>query len=1086
MRSHELSSAGHVGGPADSAAQAAGSRLTCAQEQLWLADQLNPHGSGYLIPLQLRITGDLDVGALANALRSFVHRHEILRTAVRAQDGRPVGVVRPADEFALVVDDLTGADDEEVERALLAESRTPLDVAEGLPIRARLLRTAPSEHLLCLTVHHMVFDGGSRDVLYRELEVAYAAGAGRPDTAGEPRPDPYGAPERAGDAATADPADTAEALCFWRESLAGLTPFELPPDRPRPARRAGAGARREFALPQQTTDRLSLLARRSGASLRMVLVAAAQALLSRWSGRTDVTVGSTCSTRDDPALVAAVGPFVDMLVLRGDVSGDPAFNELVERVREVTLDAYDARAVPFGEVVRELGGDRDPSRTPLFQILVDHNVRRHRAPVLPGLSVTELPERCVGSKYDLSVSFQQVEESLTVELTWDTALYEEATTARLARQLRALLIQAADHPQTRLSALVPPDEEERREALAAGTGAVLASGESCLHELFEAQAARTPHAAAVVDESGELTYAELDARAGALADVLRRHGVGPEVPVGVMFGPSADLFVAVLGILKSHGAYLPIDPSAPRKRVEHVVSESRPRFVLTRPDLAELVSSAGGTPLVAPFGEELGPADGPADDSAVRLTPDNLCALYYTSGSTGAPKAVACTHRGWVNYVRWMQRQHGLRPGETVLHRCTATFDVMVAEALWPLCFGGRVAVLGNGLGADPRAVIDAAVRFRAVQLQFVPTALDLFLEELTDSDLAGLDALRSVVSGGEALLPGTVRRFFSRFGGTVLLDNNWGTTETSVDSTSHRCTSEDPDSSPGALTIGLPVDNHEVYVLDARHAPAPLGTPGEIHIGGIGLARGYHGNPARTAERFIPHPFRPGARLYRTGDQGRVRPDGSIEFLGRADHQVKIRGVRIELGEVEAALHAHPAVLDAAAATWQVRPGDTRLVAYVILDSAAGGSTADVRAFLSGRLLGSAMPSAIFTLDDFPRLANGKLNRHALPEPDFDRARDHEYVAPRNETESAVAEIWSELLGTNLGIHDNFFASGGHSLLVTRAANRMREAFGVAVPLRLVFDAPTVAQTARLLEQLIEAEIEAMSPEQILRQLTQ
>ncbi|MGW4596255.1 non-ribosomal peptide synthetase [Streptomyces sp. NPDC004457] len=1090
MPSNELMSAG-PGTPADGTDRLpARLRLTPAQEQMWLADQLNPQRGGYLIPLHLRITGDLDAEALRGALGEIVARHVALRTGVRDDGNGPVAVLHPADAFTLVIRDLREAGEARapgtrVEEFLSDDARAPLDLTAGPPVRASLLRIAEAEHVLCLTVHHMAFDGGSRDVLYRELQNGYSVRVGGTDA---DRAVPPGDDRPAHDGLTPDEDDTAADLAYWRESLAGLTPFELPTDRARPPRRAGAGAQHRFTVPQDVVTRLTALARRRGATPHMVLVAACQALLSRWSGRTDVTVGSTYSTRDRPGLDGVMGPFVNMLVLRGDTSANPSFEELVGRVREVALDAYEARSVAFGDLVRELGGDRDPSRTPLFQILVDHVVRERSAPDLPGLTVTELPDPCVGSKYDLSISFQQVRDSqvrdsLDVELTWDTALYEETTVRRLAGHLSALLAQVARQPRTRLADLVLIGEDERRQALALGTGPTAAHPDVCLHELFEAQAARTPRTAAVVDDVRELSYAELDAEAERLAAVLARHGVGPEVPVGIMLSRSAELVVAVLGVLKAGGAYLPIDPAAPEHRIEHILGEARPVVCITEPRRAERVRRAGAEPLAFSLDEPCGPPEPPTPSRRARVRPGNLCALYYTSGSTGRPKAVACTHRGWVNYVHWMQRQHALAPGETVLHKCPAGFDVMVAEVLWPLCFGGRVAVLAEGLNTDARAVIDAAVRYEAVQMQFVPTALDLFLDELTDDDVAGLNRLRSIASGGEALLPGSVRRLHARFGTRVRLDNNWGTTETSVDSTVYSCTGDDADRHPSAVSIGLPVDNHEVLVLDEHGEPAPLGTPGEIHVGGQGLARGYHGDPARTAERFVPHPFRAGDRLYRTGDQGRVGPDGSIEFLGRSDLQVKIRGVRLELGEVEAALRAHPAVLDAAAATWTAGAGDTRLVAYLVLDPAAGASTAEVRSFLTSRLMGSAMPSVLVALDALPRLSNGKLDRHALPEPDLDAARVLEYVAPRGEAESAVAEIWAELLGTSaLGAHDNFFAAGGHSLLATRAVNRMREAFGVSLPLSLIFEAPTVALATAAVEQAVSDEISALSDEEVLR----
>ena len=601
---------------------------------------------------------------------------------------------------------------------------------------------------------------------------------------------------------------------------------------------------------------------------------------------------------------------------------------------------------------------------------------------------------------------------------------------------------------------------------------------SGLHRLVERQAERTPHSTAVVDANHALSYAELNARADRVARLLQDHGVGPDTPVGIMLDRSADLVAALLGVLKAGGAYLPVETDTPPARVAQILGGSGATACLAPPELAPIVAGAGVRPLT--------PTDLPDGAPVPRsVDPDQLCAVYYTSGSTGRPKGVACTHRGWLNRMRWMQRHHPLHPGDTVLHKTTLTFDDAAVEIFWPLTVGGRVAILPPGLHRDPRAIIEAAIRYAAVHVQFVPSMLDLFLDTVTDADTARLSALRSVLSSGEALRPDLVRRFFDRFGDRVVLDNTWGATEVSIDSTCHVCRPEDGTGS-GAVSLGRPIDGNEVFLLDGRSEPVAAGTPGELHLGGVGLARGYLHDPGRTAAAFVPHPSRPGERLYRTGDIGRVRPDGAFEYLGRQDDQVKIRGVRIELGEVESALRGHPAVSDAAVIATEVQPGDRRLAAYAVIAPGATCTPADLRDHLRDVLPSYAVPGAIAVLDTLPRLPSGKLDRHALPAPDTETNRDAAFVAPRTPTEQALAEMWATVLGlARVGAEDNFFAIGGHSLLATRVVSRMRRTFGVDVPMSLLFERPTLAGTAARLEELILLDVTAMSESEAERLTT-
>ncbi|PWG10661.1 hypothetical protein DF268_26080 [Streptomyces sp. V2] len=1052
--------------------------LSRDQERTWFVDQISAHPSDYLIPLRLRLTGPLDVAALHRALAALAARHEVLRTCVVTDGERPSGLVRPADAFRLR--ETGAADDDALDALLTREATEPLDLAADLPLRALLVRRGPEEHVLALTVHHVAADDWSLAVLYDELSADYAA-----FTAGEPSPLAAPAEQYRTVAARLDARADAEAvpagLDHWRKAFEDFTPFEVPGDRPRPAVRAGRGAgRTAFVLPPDVAGRLGELGRASGATPAMLLTAACQAVLYRYTGRRDVTTGTTYARRDDPATERLVGVLINMLPLRADLGPGLTFRDLLDQARDTALDAFEHAEVPFDRLVGELAPERDPSRTPLFQILVNFRSGRRRAPQLPGLEVTELPIPYEGAKYDLCVSFEQAEGGLWCGVNWDTDLYDASTVDRIASWLERLLTHVADRPDQAIDdiALLTPAEEDALRALSLRPDTDVP--DACLHDLVARQAARTPDAVALTDDAGlRMTYAELEGAAGAVARDLARHGVGPDVPVGLLVDRSARMVVGLLGILKAGGAYLPIETSTPAARVAALLGDAGAPVCLAEPQWAPAVEEAGVVALAVDEGAA-------AAAPPVATRPDHLCAVYYTSGSTGRPKGVACTHRGWVNRMVWMQRRHGLRPGDAVLHKTTLPFDDAAVEILWPLMTGGTVALLPPGLHRDPRAIADAAIRHRAVHVQFVPSVLDLFLEELTGDDVAALRGhLRSVLSSGEALRPDLVRRFREAFGDAVSLDNTWGATEVSIDSTYRVCGPQD-EAGEGAVSLGRPMDNNEVLVLDHRLAPLPPGVPGELCIAGTGLARGYLGDPAKTAAAFVPHPYRPGERLYRTGDRGRMRPDGTLAYLERMDRQVKVRGVRIELGEVEAALRAHPAVADTAVVARKAAGGDLRLAAYVVFGDAPV-TVRELREDLLARLPGYAVPSSVTVLPALPRSASGKLSPAALPEPDPADVDDTGHVAPRDETEEVIAGIWAEALGVpRIGVLDDFFALGGHSLLATRAVNRMRRAFGAHLPLSVVFECPTVAATAERVHELLLAEIEAMPEEEALRLLAQ
>jgi amino acid adenylation domain-containing protein len=604
-----------------------------------------------------------------------------------------------------------------------------------------------------------------------------------------------------------------------------------------------------------------------------------------------------------------------------------------------------------------------------------------------------------------------------------------------------------------------------------------------LDRLIAEQVARTPGAQAVVDARQALTYRELDDRAEATAQSLRQLGVGPEVRVGIVMDRTAEMAVAVLAVLKAGGAYVPVEPESPDQRVLDILEIAGAAVAVTQPAYADRLAALGRkTVTVAEIGAEVGDETPPPPTSG-----DNLAAVYFTSGSTGRPKGVGCPHVGWIDRMRWMQDRHGLEVGETVLHKTTLTFDDAAVELFWPLMYGGRVAVLEPGAHRDPRAIIDAAIRYRTVHLQFVPSVLDLFLETITDEDVARLPALRSALSSGEALRPITARRFLARFGDRVSLDNTWGVTEASIDSTCHLVRAENGASAEESVPIGIALPEAEVRVCDAGLgdsglgdsglgdaglAEVPAGEVGDLFIGGVGLARGYLGDPRNTALAFVPAPG--GRRVYRTGDRAVRRPDGSIVFLGRADNQVKIRGVRVELGEVEAALLAHPGVSAAAVVAVAGNTGGKQLAAYVVA-AQPGLAVGDLREHLADRLTAYAIPGAIALVPALPLLASGKVDRKALAASAPADEAESAYLAPRTTTEETVAAIWCAVLGVErVGVARDFMEAGGHSLLAVRVLSRLRQAYELDLPLRMIFDFPTIQSTAARIEQILTAELAA------------
>jgi amino acid adenylation domain-containing protein len=765
---------------------------------------------------------------------------------------------------------------------------------------------------------------------------------------------------------------------------------------------------------------------------------------------------------------ALIGFFVNTLVLRVEVEGRESFRELVRREREAALGAYGHQEVPFEKLVEELRPERDMSHTPLFQVMFV--LQNSEMPVveLAGLKLTPLEIPTTTVNFDLALAMEESEQGMFVAMHYNTDLFDAPTIARMLRHFQILLEGIAADPDRRLSSLPLLDADERRQVLGEwnDTKKDYAAAKR-LHELFEAQAARTPDASALTFADEGLTYAELNRRANQLARYLRQLGVGADVPVGVCLERSLEMVVGLLGILKAGGAYVPLDPDYPVERLAFMLEDVRAPVVLTQSRLAHVLPEHGAR-VVQLDSEREAIAQQETDNLNVEVWEESLAYVIYTSGSTGRPKGAMNTHRGICNRLLWMQDEYGLSASDSVLQKTPYSFDVSVWEFFWPLITGARLVGARPGGHQDSGYLVRLVAEQRITTLHFVPSMLQVFLEE---QDLESCDALTRVICSGEALSPQLQERFFARLGAGLY--NLYGPTEAAVDVTHWTCVRGG--ARHRSVPIGRPIANTEIYILDAHLQPAPAGVPGELYIGGAGLARGYLNRPDLTAERFVANPFGDaGTRLYRTGDRALFRSGGEIEYLGRTDYQVKIRGFRIELGEIEAALGAHAAVREAVVLAREDSPGDKRLVAYVVAETSAtsvAGSVDGLKSFLRERLPEYMIPSAFVSLEQFPLTPNGKIDRRALPAPEKGRAgvaAAQPYVAPRTPIEQELADIWAELLQIEkVGIYDNFFELGGHSLLLTQLASRIRKNLQVELPLRVLFDVPTVVEMTTAIAEM-------------------
>ncbi|QEH36902.1 Linear gramicidin synthase subunit D [Aquisphaera giovannonii] len=1078
-RMERLQAAGHAAGlsPIPTAPRDGEIPLSFSQQALWFLDRLSPGTPAFNVTAAVTIRGPLDVAALGRSFREIAARHESLRTRFPAVDGRPVQLIEPLLDLPLAVDDLEGiapdGSHEAARRLAIEEGRTPFDLAKGPLVRARLIRIREGEHVVLLTMHHIVTDGWSMGVAAKELAAIYEA-----FTEGRESPLPPPAIQYADYAAWQRASLAGDRLdrlvAFWRKELDGLAPLQIPTDRPRPAVRTARGDVHFFELPAALTASLRSLAKAEDATLFMTLLAGFQALLSRYTGQDDVAVGVPVANRGRPEVEDLVGYFVNMIVMRSRLADDPGFRAFVRRVRDTSIAAFEHQELPFDRLVEALQPRRDPSRTPLFDVMFV--LQNNRMPDASRRELTlgslDVGEGTGAAKFDLTLAMVEDGDHLSGSIEFNADLFDAPTIERMIGHFGRLLESAVTAPDARVSELTLSDAAERSLMLR-DWNATAAPLPECqrLHRLIEDSARRFPDAEALEQGYARLSYRELNARANQLARLLRSRGIGREDVVAFRASRSVDAVTSLLAILKAGSAFLPIDPEESPVRMARMLRDCGSRTFLSIgeskaqsvPDGVEVLAvdfpAGAGACVDGTLGENLEDEGGPEDAAYV----------LFTSGSTGTPRGVVVSHRSVVNHATAAVDLYAIAAADRVLQFSPLHFDIAVEE-LFPTWLAGGCVVLRDGDETlDPRAFTDWIAE-RGITVLDLPTAYwHSWTEYLARRGRGPGGHLRLVIVGGERALPSALGAWRRVARDGIRWINTYGPTEATVIATSFDPGFESPDSrdEDDDIPIGSPIRNTAAYVLDDRMQPVPLGIPGELYIGGEGVARGYVGLAAETARRFVPDPFskRPGARLFRTGDLVRWRGDGRLAFVGRRDIQVKVQGFRVEPGEVESALRQHPEVRDAAVVAVAGEGQASRLVAYVVAIEGSGPTADSFAAFLRERLPRYMITSRFALVDSLPLTSSGKVDRRRLAARDLEvaaPAAGDEFTAPRDEIEAKLASIWEEELGVRpVGVHASFFDLGGHSLLAIRMLSRIEAELGRELPLSALFLAPTIAGLA-------------------------
>ncbi|MCP6762148.1 MAG: amino acid adenylation domain-containing protein [Fischerella sp. CENA71] len=1050
--------------------------LSFAQARLWFLNQLDEKSAIYNMPEPLRILGSLNVAALEMAVQEIIRRHEILRTTFKIVNSFPVSIIASSTTINIPVVDLQHLPEQEqseqVQQLAIAESQQLFDLSNGPLLRATLLRLEEQSHVLLLTMHHIVSDGWSMGIFVKELSALYQAfDSGKPAELSELSIQYADFAHWQKEWLTGEVLQTQ--LNYWKQQLASSPPLlELPTDHPRPSIQTFQGSTEYFQLDRELTSQLKTLSHKSGATLFMTLLAVFATLLSRYSGLEDIVIGSPIANRNCSEFESLIGFFVNTLVLRTQLQGNPTFSELLERVREMTLGAYEHQDLPFEKLVEELQPERSLSHTPLFQVMF----ALQNAPIekleLPNLTITPFKMESVTAKFDLTLLMEETEAGLTGELVYNKDLFDAATIRQMARHFQLLSEGIVTNPQERVGQLPLLNSAELHQLLVEWNDTqVDYPQDKCIHQLFEEQVERSPDAIAVVFESKQLTYRELNDRANQLAHYLQTLGVKPEVLVGICVERSLEMIVGLLGILKAGGAYVPLDPAYPQDRLSFMLSDSQIPVLLTQEKLvANLPEYAGHMIRLDADWQVISQQSHTNANSHVQ--PNNLVYVIYTSGSTGQPKGVLVTHQALCNLATSQIRIFHVQSDSRVLQFASFSFDASISEVVMALCAGAQL-YLGTRESLLPGSSLTQLLHDQAItHVTFPPSALAAMPPHVDFPDL------RTIIVAGEACPPDLVSQW-SR--GRHFI-NGYGPTEATVCATTAVCTNGE-----SQLPIGRPIANTQVYILDRYLQPVPIGVPGELHIGGVGLARGYLNRSELTLEKFIPNLFSKenSARLYKTGDLARYLPDGNIEYLGRIDEQVKIRGFRIELGEIEAVLSQHPQIREAVVIVREDKPGNRRLVAYIVPNFEPLSSN-ELRNLLKEKLAEYMIPSAFIMLESLPLTPNGKVDRKALSVLKQTHTElETTLVLPRTPVEEILADIWIEILGLEqVGIYQNFFELGGHSLLGTQVISRIQDSLEVRLPLRTLFENQTIADLAVSILQCFAEETELKEMDSILAEL--
>lgn len=1055
-----------------------------AQQRLWFLDQLIPDNGIYNVPTVIRLTGLLKLASLEQTFNEIMRRHETLRTTFIVSDGQPLQAIAPSLTIPLSVLDLQQLADREQEvkakSIITAEIEHPFDLSSGPLLRVILLVLSETEHILLLNMHHIICDDWSMGVLIRELGTLYAAFA-------QNQPSPLlEVPLQYADFAhwqrewlQGEVLQTQ--LAYWREQLNGISILHLPTDKPRPAIQSYQGATQFLELPLKLIDALEKLSQQEGATLFMTLLAAFQTLLYRYTHQEDIAVGSPIANRNRSEIEGIIGFFVNSLVLRSKLSGNPTFRELLGRVREVTLGAYSHQDLPFEKLVEELHPERNLSHHPLFQVVFGFQNAPMSALELPGLVLSFMNIDLKKTRFDLelhlwkcSEDFRSLwggkweySEGLRGVIVYNTDLFDKATISRMVEHFKTLLSAIVVNPEERIANLQLLSEAELHQVLMEwnNTQADYPQYKS-IHQLFEEKVQQYPDSIAVNFANKQLTYQELNTCSNKLAHHLQKIGVGTEVLVGICISQSIEMIIGLFGILKAGGAYVPLDPSYPEERLNFMLEDAQVSVLLTQENFLkhfegfsnQIISIDKDWKIITQEKE---------DNLKSDLNSDNLAYIIYTSGSTGKPKGVAVPHKA-VNRLVCNTNYIKLSPSDKIAQASNTSFDAATFEIWGALLNGAQLVGISKDVTISPHELA-LQLREKGINILFLTTAL--FQQIVRDVPQA-FATLKYLLFGGETVDKRWIKKILQS-GAPKHLIHVYGPTENTTFS-SYYCVEELP--SATSLPIGIPIANTQIYILDAHLQPVPIGITGELYMGGEGLAREYLNRTELTAKNFITHSFskKPKTRLYKTGDLARYLPDGNIEFLGRVDNQVKIRGFRIELSEIEAVLSQHPAVKETIVIAGEDVPDDKYLVAYIVPNQEQI-PTQDVqsfasllRQFLKEKLPEYMMPRAYVILESLPLTPNGKVDRRALPMPDTISFNNQDYVPPRSQVEELLAQIWAKVLGKEqVGVHDNFFELGGHSLLATQLTSRIRDTFQMDLPVRNLFEAPTVEQLARYIDTM-------------------